>query len=507
MQQNQISQNIQQQKLSLNPNGPCNAFNNGLLLTSLFVVLPLCLFFCFNFNIAVAKGLFALLFFSLVFKLILLICGFIISFSRLKMGLDGRLFSSRDVNCDAYMQNLKQRYGELPSFTILLPLFKESPRVMCQLVRSLRRLKYDNDKLEFLLLIEKDDPLTKKCALKILHFVKDINLKLIEVPHSLPKTKPKACNYGLSFANGDIIGIYDAEDVPSKMQLIMVAEAFLSAAKSCSGIAAVQCPLLFYNKDRNFLTRCFFLEYLMWFNFILPALSKLNMPITLGGTSNFIKKDILLSGGGWSGFNVTEDAELGLRLFFSGYKVAFVDCQTREECPFEIRNWMKQRIRWIKGFNQTYFFYFCKSFKLLGSGNLLTLKSAKPLIDFVFFHLIYGFSALGFLFLFCYLLTTPFSGLGGVSFIYSFTGSIVLGMIFGLVNFIGCIIWRQSFKKAISPLYLHCFALFFYFFLHQVAAIVAILELATNPFKWHKTKHYGGFKNKGLKPQPNHRLY
>jgi glycosyltransferase XagB len=489
-----------QQRLTINPQGPYNVFNKGYLIALLFIIMPLCLFFSFNFNKQVAKFLFALLFASLLFKLALLICGFVISFKRLQRSRKAKLYAPYNQNADLYIENLKKRYGDIPSFTILLPLFKESPKVMCQLVRSLRQLKYDKTKVEFLLLTEEYDLLTKRCALKILHFVKDINLKLIEVPHSLPKTKPKACNYGLSFAKGDIIGIYDAEDIPSAIQLIKVAEVFLMDAASCTDkvqpcgkIAAVQCPLLFYNKNRNFLTRCFFLEYLMWFNFILPALSRFNMPISLGGTSNFIKKDVLLSGGGWSGFNVTEDAELGLRLFFSGYKIAFADCQTKEECPFEIRNWMNQRIRWIKGFNQTYFFYFFKSFSLLKHKSLVGLKSPRPLIDFVFFHLIYGFSAVGFLFLFCYLVTTPFSGLGRISFIYSFSGSMALGMIFGFVNFIGYIVWKQSVKKSLTIISLHCFALFFYFFLHQVAAIAAIVELITNPCKWHKTKHYGQF--------------
>ncbi len=503
-----------QQKLKINPQGPCNVFKKGYLLIILFIAIPLYLFFTFNFSDKIAKALFALLFFSLIFKLFLLACGFAISFKRLKEARKTKLYDLNNEDAEVYIENLKKRYGDIPSFTILLPLFKENSKVMCQLVRSLRQLKYDKGKVEFLLLTEGCDLATQRCALKILRFVKDINLKLIEVPHSLPKTKPKACNYGLSFASGDIIGIYDAEDVPSKMQLIKVAEVFLSDGKSCidnkvklyGKIAAVQCPLLFYNKNRNFLTRCFFLEYLMWFNFILPALARLNMPITLGGTSNFIKKDVLLSGGGWSGFNVTEDAELGLRLFFSGYKIAFVDCQTKEECPFEIRNWMRQRIRWIKGFNQTYFFYFLKSFKLLHYKSILGAKSLRSVIDFVFFHLIYGFSAVGFLFLFCYLVTTPFSRLGEVSFIYSFSGSIVLGIIFGFVNFIGCIIWRPSVKQTFVMLYLHCFVLFFYFFLHQVAAIAAIVELVTHPCKWHKTKHYGGFTNYEIKPPLSHPL-
>ncbi|XVN40952.1 MAG: glycosyltransferase family 2 protein [Rickettsia endosymbiont of Argas persicus] len=91
----------------------------------------------------------------------------------------------------------------------------------------------------------------------------------------------------------------------------------------------LQAKLNFYNKNENILTKMFDIEYSLWFKYILKGLSLLKLPMPLGGTSNHFKADILRKlGGGWDAYNVTEDAELGIRIYSQGYKVAILDSYT-----------------------------------------------------------------------------------------------------------------------------------------------------------------------------------
>ena len=56
----------------------------------------------------------------------------------------------------------------------------------------------------------------------------------------------------------------------------------------------------------------FTLEYTFWFDYMLPGLERLRLPIPLGGTSNHFRTATLRDLGGWAPFNVTEDAHLGI---------------------------------------------------------------------------------------------------------------------------------------------------------------------------------------------------
>ena len=84
-------------------------------------------------------------------------------------------------------------------------------------------------------------------------------------------------------------------------------------------------------------------------------MQRLGAPIPLGGTSNYFRTDTLLDVGGWDPFNVTEDADLGLRLSKLGYRVEILDSTTFEEANCKTGNWIRQRSRWMKGYIQTWF--------------------------------------------------------------------------------------------------------------------------------------------------------
>jgi cellulose synthase/poly-beta-1,6-N-acetylglucosamine synthase-like glycosyltransferase len=168
---------------------------------------------------------------------------------------------------------------------------------------------------------------------------------------SEPRTKPKACNVGLGRARGSFVTIYDAEDRPDPLQLRRAVAAFRRLPPE---VACLQAKLSYHNAEQNLLTRWFTAEYALWFGQLLPGLVKLGAPVPLGGTSNHFRRQILVRLGGWDPFNVTEDADLGVRLHRLGFRTGVLDSTTLEEANSDLVNWAKQRSRWYKGYLQTW---------------------------------------------------------------------------------------------------------------------------------------------------------
>lgn len=243
------------------------------------------------------------------------------------------------------VENLRD--SELPTYTILCPLYKEA-QVLPQFVEAMAELDWPQEKLEIMLLLEEDDTATIAAA-RAMRLPS--TFRIVIVPESNPKTKPKACNYGLAHARGEYIVIFDAEDKPEADQL---KKAYLGFQKSPKNVACLQAKLNYYNPHHNLLTRLFTAEYSLWFDVILPGLQSINTAIPLGGTSNHFKKKVLQELQGWDPFNVTEDADLGTRLFSAGYKTAIINSTTLEEANSNLKNWFRQRSRWLKGYMQTY---------------------------------------------------------------------------------------------------------------------------------------------------------
>ncbi|SMX24863.1 glycosyltransferase family 2 protein [Boseongicola aestuarii] len=230
-----------------------------------------------------------------------------------------------------------------PSISVLVPLFNEHD-IAPRLVARLSRLEYPQDKLEVLLILEHSDSVTANALAQ--SELPDW-MRIITVPPGSPQTKPRALNYALDFANGEIIGIYDAEDAPAPDQLRTVADTF---AKAPPNVACLQGVLDFYNAHNTWLTRCFAIDYATWFRLVLPGLVRLGFAIPLGGTTVFFRRRILEKIGRWDAHNVTEDADLGLRLARRGYRTEFISSVTFEEAIATVPAWIRQRSRWIKGY-------------------------------------------------------------------------------------------------------------------------------------------------------------
>jgi cellulose synthase/poly-beta-1,6-N-acetylglucosamine synthase-like glycosyltransferase len=237
--------------------------------------------------------------------------------------------------------------GQLPRYTILIPAYRE-PEVIPNLIRAVKQFDYPAERLDVKLLLEADDAATIAAA-RAEHLGPPFDLIL--VPPAAPRTKPKALNYGLQYATGELVTIFDAEDLPDPLQLRRAVATF---RRNDERLACVQACLVFHNRTQNLITRWFTLEYDAWFTQFLPSLVSSDAPIPLGGTSNHFRRDHLEEVGGWDPFNVTEDADLGLRLHRRGYRTVVLDSITWEEANSDFVNWVKQRSRWSKGYLQTW---------------------------------------------------------------------------------------------------------------------------------------------------------
>ncbi|SIS71844.1 Glycosyltransferase, catalytic subunit of cellulose synthase and poly-beta-1,6-N-acetylglucosamine synthase [Roseivivax lentus] len=235
----------------------------------------------------------------------------------------------------------------LPHVTILVPLFREAA-IAGALVERLRRLSYPKSCLSVLLVLEDIDAETARllAAAELPGWV-----RTIVVPGGTIRTKPRALNYALRFSKGSVIGILDAEDAPAVDQIERVVARFQTAPPE---VACLQGILDFYNPRANWLSRCFAIEYATWFRLVLPGLARLGVPIPLGGTTVYFRREALEAVRGWDAHNVTEDADLGLRLARHGFRTEIVQTVTREEANNRLWPWIKQRARWLKGYAMTW---------------------------------------------------------------------------------------------------------------------------------------------------------
>ena len=240
-----------------------------------------------------------------------------------------------------------QTAAPLPRVSVLVPLFRET-EIAHALVARLSRLTYPKCLLDVILVLEEADSLTQATLATI-----DLPpwIRPVIVPDGQPRTKPRAMNYALDFCEGEIIGIFDAEDAPDPDQITQVARRFQTAPRD---VACLQGVLDYYNPRQNWLARCFTIEYATWFRTIMPGMAQLGLALPLGGTTLYIRRDVLEDLGGWDAHNVTEDADLGFRLARHGWRTEMIGTVTEEEANCHPWAWVRQRSRWLKGYMTTY---------------------------------------------------------------------------------------------------------------------------------------------------------
>ena len=249
-----------------------------------------------------------------------------------------------------------------PSYTLLIALHDEA-EVVGQLIGRLARIDYPPDRLQGLLLLEAHDHATLAATLTT---DRPPWLDIVVIPPGKPQTKPRALNFGLAHAAGDLLAVYDAEDEPHPRQLREAAARF--AADTTGRLACLQAPLRIRPRRSSFLDRQFAAEYASLFEVGVPGMARLGLPFPLGGTSNHFRTDALRATGGWDAWNVTEDADLGFRLWQDGWRSGVMRRPTIESPPGELENWLPQRTRWLKGYMQTWGVHTRRPWRLGGRG-------------------------------------------------------------------------------------------------------------------------------------------
>lgn len=366
---------------------------------------------------------------------------------------------------------------ELPVYTILLPVYHEAA-VLEHLMTGIAQLDYPAHLLDIKLLLERDDAETREAVDSI---SLPANVDVLVVPDVGPVGKPRACNHGLDRARGEYLVIYDAEDRPEPDQLRRSVAAFRAAPDD---VVCLQAKLNYFNRAHNLLTRWFTAEYSVWFDQFLPGLQAMDVAIPLGGTSNHFRTSRLRELDGWNAYNVTEDADLGMRIFLHGWKTAVLESTTYEEAPSTTYNWIRQRSRWAKGYMQTYLFFMRNPIRLARQ------MGAKA---FTMFQLFFGAGTL------CLLLNPIYwvmtiawyvSHLAGIELIFPWpvlyigTAGLFLGNASLTLSALSGCFARHNYEDVkwavLAPVY---------WILMSVGAWKALIQLCYKPHYWEKTVH------------------
>ncbi|HBZ43475.1 MAG TPA: glycosyl transferase [Maritimibacter sp.] len=366
--------------------------------------------------------------------------------------------------------------ARLPTVSVLVPLFKET-EIAGRLVKRLSKLNYPRALLDICLAVEEDDTLTQTTLAR-----SDLPpwMRQVRVPRGTVRTKPRALNFALDFCRGSIIGVYDAEDAPDADQIRKVVDRFHNAGP---WVACLQGILDFYNPRTNWLARAFTIEYATWFRVVLPGMARLGFAIPLGGTTLFFRRAALESLGGWDAHNVTEDADLGIRLARHGFRTELIETVTKEEANCRLWPWVKQRSRWIKGYAMTYGVHMrspARLFADLGPRKFFGVQILflGSLSQFILAPFLWSFWIVVFGIphpLVKAMPTWMFLALG-----VTFVAAEILTITVGMIAVGGP---EHRFLRKWVP------TLHFYFPLASLAATKGLIEIVVKPFYWDKTQH------------------
>lgn len=365
----------------------------------------------------------------------------------------------------------------LPRISILIPLYREA-QMLKKLVPALEALDYPRELMDVKLLLEQRDSETRIAA--------DLAslpawIQVLTVPDGAPRTKPRAMNAALDFCDGEIIGILDAEDRPGADQLRAVAERL---GKAPPEVACVQCRLGYFNARENWITRCFEIEYAVWFAVLMRGFQRLGLPIPLGGTSVYFRRSALHELQGWDAHNVTEDADLGMRLARRGMRCEMLMTTTEEEANCRIMPWVRQRSRWLKGYMLTW---------LNHMRNPVTLWQDLGPVGFAGLNVLFLGAAVAYLCLPVFWASVAMSLAGGGSILLDSVPNwavvpVAISLLAGQAVMLLCAGMALYRRKAWSLAWVLP-TLPLYWTLGAIAAWKALIEIFAAPYYWDKTRH------------------
>ncbi|QQR36022.1 glycosyltransferase [Devosia oryziradicis] len=362
---------------------------------------------------------------------------------------------------------------ELPDYSVLIPLHNEAGMVP-QLYAAMAALDYPAERLDIKFVVEARSVETIKAVRAGLA---DPRFSLVTVPDAMPRTKPKALDFALPLCRGEHVVVFDAEDVPDPDQLWKAALRF----RDDDDLVCLQASLVIDNNRRNWLAALFAGEYAGLFLVLLPALARWRLPMPLGGTSNHFRLRALRELGGWDAYNVTEDADLGLRLARRKLRVDVLASATRETAPTQLGPWIGQRTRWMKGWMQTFIVHNRDPGRLIAEMGLPSFLVVEALLlGMILAPMLHcGFAIV--------LLIRGFAGLGWFdSDVWSAFYIAVLALGYGSALAMTVLGLLRLGRMALLPAQA---GLPVYWLLMGYATLRAAIELLWRPFYWFKSPH------------------
>ena len=366
---------------------------------------------------------------------------------------------------------------ELPIYTVIVPL-REEAAVMPQIVASLSAIDYPAEKLDLIITLEKYDHETREA---IYAANAPATWRIVTLPDTAPKTKPKALNVAFKHIHGEHLVIYDAEIIPDRDQLKQAVLAF----RARPDIACFQTRLDHYNTDQSIMTKLFTTEFTFYYDIFLRGLAALRLPIPLSGHSTHFRTNALRAVGAWDPYNVAEDCDIGMRLYRAGYKSGMIDSFSQEEATATVDAWIRQRTRWMKGFIQTSIVQLRHPRTLMrelgGLSNFLAFLMLVP--GMVFYCLLNVVTWIVFI-------AWVVSGSDAIKSLYPMpvlylsTAAFVVGAIaFIFLNLLA--VYRRGKARLVR----YWFLTPIYWMLLSFAAMRAVWQLARTPHLWEKTAH------------------
>ena len=230
----------------------------------------------------------------------------------------------------------------LPTINIIVPL-KDEEKVTERLLNALIRLNYPPEKKEIVLVEDGSSDRTPeickdyatRCPETIKYFHRDVSTG-----------KPSAINFGFKQAKGEIVAVFDADNVPEPDTLLNAAEYFTDPS-----IAAVQGTTCTINADENMLTKMVSYEEVVWLKTFLQGKDALNLFVSLAGSCQFIRRDVIEKVGLWNENCLVEDLEMSLRITEKGYGIKLApELISWQEATSNLSQLIKQRLRWYRGY-------------------------------------------------------------------------------------------------------------------------------------------------------------
>ena len=267
------------------------------------------------------------------------------------------------------------------SFTVMLPARHEEEVIQTTIERVVRA-NYPLSLLEVVVICSIDDTGTiTKAQQKIAQLRRrGINIVRVLAFKNQPINKPHGLNVGLRSTHNEVVTIFDAEDdihpdIFNVINTVMLHEK----------VAVVQGGVQLMNYESKWYSVLNVLEYFFWFKSRLHYHTRRGMT-PLGGNTVFFTREVLQRVGGWDEHDLTEDADIGIRISLLGepMRVIYDDRYvTQEETPPTLGQFIKQRTRWSQGFLQTLLKREWKQLPNLGQRILATYTLGFPAIQAV----------------------------------------------------------------------------------------------------------------------------